>query len=81
MLNPSPAIPRHCGDNPKVIALHLNPAIPIGGGWGWIQKTGALNEMCEWIPIIYDYLLLCLMLRDILFISIKKFQKITDQEK
>ena len=24
----APAIPRHCGDNQKVIALHLSPAIP-----------------------------------------------------
>ena len=24
-----PAIPRHCGDNQKVMALHLSPAIPV----------------------------------------------------
>ena len=39
--------PRHCGDNQKVIALHLRPAIPLGGGGGghgsWIQMTGALS--------------------------------------
>ena len=30
----TPAIPRYCGDNQKVIALHLSPAIytPVGGG-------------------------------------------------
>ena len=44
-----PVLPRHSGDNQKVIALHLSPAIPrlfpVGGGGGgvaWIQMTGAL---------------------------------------
>ena len=40
----APAIPRHCGDNQKVIALHLSPAIPVGGGGMWIQVTGALRS-------------------------------------
>ena len=43
----TPTLPRHCGDNQKVIVQHLTPAIPrlspeVGP---WIQMTGALSSL------------------------------------
>ena len=44
----SPAPTRYCGGTQKVIAPHISPAIPVGGGvgvegWGQgLQMTGAL---------------------------------------
>ena len=38
------AIPWHCGDNQKVMALHPRLAILVGGGGTWIQMTGALQH-------------------------------------
>ena len=35
-------ISRHCGDNKKVIALHLSMAIPVGGGGGAMDT----NDWC-----------------------------------
>ena len=31
----TPTLPRHCGDNQKVIVQHLTPAIPVDGGSGY----------------------------------------------
>ena len=41
----TPALPRHCEDNQKVLALHHSLAIPPLSpkvGVPWIQMTGAL---------------------------------------
>ena len=39
------ALTRYCGGTQKVIAPHISPAIPVGGGEGGgqeLQMTGAL---------------------------------------
>ena len=44
----APTLPRHCGDNQKVIVQHLTPAIPRlspYGWWPWIQMTGVLSSL------------------------------------
>ena len=38
----TPALPPHCWDNQKVIALHLSPAIRGGGGGGGVVT----NDLC-----------------------------------
>ena len=66
-----PAIPGHCRDNKKVIALHLSPAIPVGGGGGgghamdtnfWCLNHTLLYRKSHWVWIqmfcvFYVYLL------------------------
>ena len=49
----SPALTRYCGGTQKVIAPHISPAVPVGGGQG-LQMTGALpfQGMCLYMYII-----------------------------
>ena len=41
----SPAFTRYCGGTQKVIAPHISPAVPVGGGGQGLQMTGASNSL------------------------------------